>query len=626
VWRLTVLLGIAWIGGTSRAEAQLGTLLSPGALTKAHAALAGITNCQKCHEQGRRITAAKCLSCHAPVADRIARKVGVHRNVKGDGDCVTCHVEHSGEDGELRPFDQRAFDHAGVAGFPLDGKHADLAAKCSVCHKTRSFLTVSATCQSCHMDVHSGRLGTACESCHTTRVAFKDVVAGGRFDHSKAAFPLLGAHTSVACTACHINGRFKGLAFSTCTSCHKDPHQPTFGAGCTTCHTIDAWRTTKIDHARTAFPLLGLHASVTCASCHKQGAMKVKPRSNSCAACHADVHFGTFKQDCKACHSETGFAKTPFDHTQTKFPLAGKHAPLACQACHKGAAMPTAKATTNPVVDFRGLQTTCASCHADVHRGDLGAGCESCHSALTFDVKTYKHARFPEFFAGQHAPLTCSQCHHATDAGAPVPTRGAVRAAPATAGRPAVLNIRFKEATTTCRACHVDVHLGQVGAECQRCHNVETAKFAVAGFSHATTTFPLTGKHDAVACAACHKTVTAAFPASVGTAVRLKGLSVECRACHQDVHLGQVNLQCESCHATQTFKLPGYRHTNTRLTDFFVGRHATATCQSCHIQVTRDFPGGRGRAIMFTLDARCTACHRDVHNGSLPNCQGCHRP
>ena len=62
--------------------------------------------------------------------------------------------------------------------------------------------------------------------------------------------------------------------------------------------------------------------------------MKVKPRADTCAACHVDVHKGTFKQDCKSCHNETSFTKAPFDHTQTKFALTGKHAPLDCRACH----------------------------------------------------------------------------------------------------------------------------------------------------------------------------------------------------------------------------------------------------------------------------------------------------
>ena len=38
----------------------------------------------ECHEAGRAISAARCLACHQPIADRMARKKGVHRAVTGD--------------------------------------------------------------------------------------------------------------------------------------------------------------------------------------------------------------------------------------------------------------------------------------------------------------------------------------------------------------------------------------------------------------------------------------------------------------------------------------------------------------------------------------------------------------
>jgi len=613
VLRIAALAAAVWVASHGRADAQLGTLLSPGVLTRAHAGLEGIANCEKCHERGQRISAQKCLSCHKPVADRIARRTGVHRDVRGE--CVSCHVEHTGTDGELRPFEPSAFDHAGVARFPLDGRHAALSGKCASCHTTRSFLTLRPECQSCHKDVHNGRLGTACASCHTTRVAFKDVMAGGRFDHAKTAFPLAGAHKAVACARCHVNGAYKGLSFSSCTNCHKDPHQPSVGPVCTTCHTTDAWRTTRIDHSRTAFPLVGRHAAVSCTSCHKQNAMRVKPRSNACAACHVDVHRGSFKQDCKACHDENGFSKAPFDHRQTRFPLDGKHAPLACAACHTTVSV-TAKMVARRVADFRGLRTACVSCHSDVHKGELKGTCESCHSTATFAVSTYKHLRAPEFFAGQHASVTCTACHVTgprSPAAVPLP-------------RPAVLNVKFTGTATTCVSCHKDVHLGQVRRECESCHSVQTAKFGVVGFSHAATVFPLTGKHVRTACALCHTSESGAFPSGSGTAVRLKGIATECRACHQDVHFGQVESRCESCHSTDSFGVPNYRHPTTALRDFFIGRHVTATCGECHVPATRDYPGGRGRAMAFRIDARCTACHKDKHNGALPDCQRCHRP
>src|SRR5512132_3846890 len=94
----TLLLGVA---APRPASAQLGALVSPGRLTRAHASLEGITNCLKCHAAGEQVSAPKCLACHQPIAQRIAQKRGVHRNVRTD--CVTCHVEHNGPESELRP-------------------------------------------------------------------------------------------------------------------------------------------------------------------------------------------------------------------------------------------------------------------------------------------------------------------------------------------------------------------------------------------------------------------------------------------------------------------------------------------------------------------------------------------
>ncbi len=222
---LLLVLGPLFSSPRATGGQDLGNLLSPGRLSKAHAKLEGLDNCQKCHEPGRKVTAEKCLACHAPIAERIAAKKGVHRDVKGD--CVSCHVEHAGVDAELRPFDTKKFDHAAETGFALDGKHAPLAANCQSCHKTRSFLTLKPACASCHADKHKGRMGPDCASCHTTAVAFKE--AAKTFDHSKAAFPLTGAHATVACANCHKTPDFRVAKFGACNDCHRDPHVKPLG-------------------------------------------------------------------------------------------------------------------------------------------------------------------------------------------------------------------------------------------------------------------------------------------------------------------------------------------------------------------------------------------------------------
>jgi Cytochrome c7 and related cytochrome c len=617
-----ILVAICLTAAAGTAEAQLGALVSPGPLSRAHAALEGVKNCEKCHEAGRRVTAARCLVCHQPIARRIAEKRGVHRNVTTD--CVTCHVEHAGLDGELRPFNTKTFDHAAETGFALDGKHAGVAATCTACHKTRSFLTVSASCSSCHADVHKGALGNACQRCHSTAVAFKDAAAS--FDHATTKFPLSGAHRTVACAKCHTSATFTAVTFGSCADCHQSPHPPAMSRTCTTCHTTSTWKTRTFDHSKTAFPLVGRHATVDCDACHKVSPLKVKPPSSTCAACHADPHHGEFTQDCKACHSEKGFAGAAFDHARvTGFGLADGHGGLACQACHTGvsaAGVPLARQTA----DFRGLNTACATCHEDPHRSELGPSCDTCHTVRTFDVTSFVHPRAQALFAGRHAALACDACHKpAAAAATPAPAaRGDGRPPPLVRAKP--LDIRFTTTPTTCVSCHRDVHLGQVGTSCQTCHSVNAVRFAPDRFSHDATPFHLTGAHATVACVACHKTETAAFPASRGMAVRLAGLGTTCQSCHADPHLGQVGQACEACHTTRMFDVTRYAHRNPPR-DFFVGRHLAAACADCHKKTTGDFPAGHGTAVQFTIGTACVSCHTDPHHGALgEDCGRCHTP
>jgi hypothetical protein len=607
--RVLLVALVVWLAGAGEARAQLGALMSPGPLARAHSSLEGLVNCQKCHEPGRRVTAERCLTCHKPIADRIARRTGVHRNVTDD--CVSCHIDHAGADGELRPFDTRSFNHAAETGFPLDGKHAGAHVSCTSCHKTRSFLTANPSCQTCHIDTHKGSLGAACARCHSDREAF--AAATVHFDHTITAFALTGAHRSVACTACHKNAGYRIARFDSCATCHATPHAPNVSPTCTTCHTSNNWVSKTFNHDRTAFPLAGRHAQTPCASCHKAPATRVKPPSATCAACHADPHKGGFTQDCGSCHTEKGFADAPFDHVKrTGFALDEGHAQLTCAACHKNLTKaPGSKAMR--AVDFRGLATTCVTCHADPHTAELGTSCESCHTVRSFAVTSFTHPAERAFFVGPHATATCAACH-------------TPRGAPESGAPHAKLPASFRTTPTACAACHEDVHLGQVGADCQACHSITAARFAPDRFEHAKTDYPLTGRHSSVACARCHARQTTAFPARAGTATRLTGIETTCATCHVDTHLGQLQTACERCHSTDSFTVKRYQHADPSR-DFFVGRHESARCAACHKREQGVFPAGRGTAVRFDVSTSCLTCHTDPHGGALGNdCGRCHRP
>ena len=610
------LLCLAW---AAQADAgQLGNLVSPGPLAKAHASVPGGISCQQCHEAGRRVTPAKCLTCHAPIAQRLAAKVGVHRNAQ---DCVSCHVEHAGADGDLRHFDTRRFAHAVETRFPLDGQHAKVSATCAACHKGRSFVQAQMSCASCHQDPHKGALGPTCTTCHSTAVPF--AAAREKVDHASTRFPLTGAHQQVMCAQCHKSPTFKGVAFATCTACHQEPHEKRFGTACTSCHTTAGWTTKTLDHGRTGFPLKGAHQQVTCVKCHVSGQMTRPLHAESCASCHADVHRGVFKQDCQSCHTEQGFKGAPFDHgAKTSFALDGAHAALACVSCHPPGAPSTPPGAAR-TVSFSNAPKDCVGCHGgakDPHKGAFGATCDACHQTRTFDVKRFAHPRMPEFFAGQHQPLTCDKCHlRAVALPALRPTQAVAallqaQARPETPSpvapvRSGIERGRPPPPPMACAACHTDVHLGQVGDRCEGCHDVAAPKFAAVTFSHANTKFALTGRHADVMCAACHRTETRAFPQGRGTAMVLHpDGSGSCQTCHQDPHLGQVSTACETCHSTNTFAVRRFTHTG--MEDFFGGVHGRYECVACHKKETGMFPAGRGTAVRFAVGRSCQACHR----------------
>ena len=580
-----VLLGLL-LTPRAAVAGQLGSLLSPGALAKAHQSLDG-AKCQQCHEAGRKVSAARCLTCHKPITDRIAARKGVHRQAT---DCVGCHVEHAGVNADLRHLDTRTFNHTTETGFPLAGVHTKVAVNCASCHKGRSFLDAKPDCSSCHADTHKGALGADCVRCHSTTAAFK--AARSQFDHSKAQFQLIGGHRRITCEQCHKNAVFKSVAFATCTSCHQEPHERRFSATCTSCHATDNWKTKTVAHARTRFPLVGAHVQVTCAKCHTTDKMTDPLRFDRCSTCHTNVHRDSIKENCDSCHSNTSFKGGKFDHaTQTTFALAGKHTGLACVKCHRavsGADVPLARKTA----DFGGAKTACVSCHADKdpHKGAYGRACDSCHGPDTFSVKDFRHPRDAAFFGGQHQPVACEKCHAPDRSDAPM---------------------RAGATSMACVSCHADVHLGQLANACDQCHTVDGSKFKAVAFSHDRVRLPLTGKHESTPCEKCHATETRAFPARSGTAVRFKPIDTACRTCHTDPHLGQLdqlNQRCDTCHATTTF-LMGSSFVHRGIEDFFRGFHGRYTCKHCHKQERGQFPAGNGTAVRYIVGRTCAACH-----------------
>jgi hypothetical protein len=492
--------------------ASLEKLLMPGEVSKAHAKLE--ENCSACHDRtDRSRQRALCLDCHKDVGRDVTQHQGLHGRLPniGSGECKACHSEHLGRDADIVKLVPAAFDHRD-ADFHLDGAHS--AVPCEGCHVTgRKYRDARSGCGDCHKaaDIHQGGLGGNCASCHSTLSW-----SHPRFDHATTKFALRGAHDKVACGACHIASRYRETPQG-CVACHApdDVHAGARGEACADRHNESSWSGTRFDHAKeTGFALRGAHASLDCAGCHRSGDFKDKP-PRDCKGCHRadDAHATRFGDDCARCHGNDAWKQVSFDHARDgRFPLVGQHDKLDCHACH------TAR------VSLQKLPTDCASCHrgADVHGGAQRASCDSCHVAdgwreeLHFD---HDLSSFP--LLGMHVMVACGQCHASRSyAGTPqeciachrssdvhhgaLGTQCATCHSPngwrvwdfdhnqqtkfALTGRHAQLDCSVchrrpagaVRLPTDCASCHRDndVHLGQFGVQCQRCHSTITFKGA----------------------------------------------------------------------------------------------------------------------------------------------------
>ncbi|MBS4028920.1 MAG: cytochrome C [Ignavibacteriales bacterium] len=525
--------------------------ISPGELTNAHKKLEGMSNCTKCHVLGDKVENSKCLDCHSEIKNLLAASKGYHSLLEvKKKDCATCHSEHHGREFQIVRFDEKKFDHA-KTGFKLTGKH--LTTECKNCHQGKNiidaelkkrkatYLGLQQQCVTCHEDFYRKTLRENCSSCHNT-TAFRPALM---FEHEKAKFKLVGAHTKVTCEKCHSkekrNGKpfqhFTGLNFKNCTPCHEDVHKGKFGLACEKCHSITTFKEVKsgmFNHDNTNYPLAGKHKLIECKDCHKQG-MKVKLTFGKCIDCHSDYHKGEFVErgalsgerggnakvrDCSECHTVRGFSPSMFTlekHYETKFKLAGSHLAVPCQSCHKK--------ETN--WHFRVDGTKCTQCHENVHGKELAEKflgkneCERCHAGESWKTISFDHAKTDFVLLGKHSVAQCVDCHLSKtkdERGEKDEERGKTKV------------YVFDSVKQECATCHRDIHFGQFQKEgrtqCEQCHAFENWK--PTKFNHSQTNFSLDGAHQKVQCLECHKK----NEVNGATYTNYKIADYRCSACH----------------------------------------------------------------------------------------------
>jgi hypothetical protein len=472
---------------------------------------------------------------------------------------------------------------------PLIEGHKKLEDDCSNCHKPLGNIPQRTLCLDCHEDIkadiesttgvhgHQSQRLTDCKTCHTDHKG-RDVsitlLDQNVFDHANTRFELKDGHQALECIACHVQEKKFREAESTCENCHTDDdvHGGELGDDCADCHTEKAWKEARFDHDKTDFSLKGKHQEVECLACHVsidfQGAVK------ECYACHKinDVHGGAFGQECNDCHTEKKWSDVAFDHDKnTDYPLTGGHAKATCQSCHTDG-------------DFeQELKTECSACHQedDIHAGRNGVECDSCHTTKVWSKQTFDHDETDFKLVGSHTKVNCTSCHKG--------------------------DVYKDDLKTDCFSCHQadDVHDGQQGESCERCHNESGWQEKVV-FDHELTRFPLSGLHASLACGDCH------------LSTQYSDIESDCQGCHEDdEHEGRLGNDCKTCHSPAGWEFWLFDH--DKQTDYpLTGEHQGLQCQACH---TRPVDGD------VTLSSACNDCHadEDVHNGSYGrSCESCH--
>ena len=279
-------------------------------LTGAHVSVP----CATCHVNNNYTTLpTDCYGCHK--TDYNNTNSPAHVAAGFPTTCQTCHSTTS--------WSGASFNHA-TTGFTLTGAHVSVP--CQSCHVNNNYALNDPTCKACHMPDYNKTTNpnhvqvgfpVTCDTCHTTTSW-----AGATFDHSKTAFPLLGAHVSVPCTSCHVNNNFTTVP-TDCYSCHKADFQSTANLGssgvpnhvtlnypqtCLTCHNMNNWLGATFNHTWFRLP----HNNARCADCHINSANYVV---FSCT---------------QNCHSK---ASTDPNHRGVS---GYSYGPTTCYNCHKG--------------------------------------------------------------------------------------------------------------------------------------------------------------------------------------------------------------------------------------------------------------------------------------------------
>ena len=509
----------------------------------------------------------------------------------GDGFAVNCMDCHNTTGWKI-DIKTLSFDH-GTTKFPLVGQHQSVS--CKLCHTSLEFSKAGKECNSCHTDIHNQTVGPECSRCHTP-VSW--VVNNITEIHQRSRFPLVGAHVTADCYACHTNASSNLLLFGPlgieCIDCHQKDYAATtnpnhqaggFSTNCTDCHNMTSisWTGAGINH--NFFPLTGGHDIKNCQDCHKTP--DYASTSPLCISCHLTNYNNTnnpshtqldFSTNCSDCHTTApGWKPAEYrEHDAKSFPIySGKHnkgkAWDNCTQCHPN--------STNYI------QFTCIDCHD--------------HNQSDMDNKHHETQGY-----AYNSPA-CLECHptgsaegsfnHSTSA---FPLTGA-------------------HLTTDCIKCHASGYAG-TSTICNSCHNTDFNK--TTNPNHALINVPTT-------CETCHTTQPgwkpAAFPLHSNYYVIAGAhipISSNCVSCHNG-NYNATPSTCVGCHLTNFNQTTNPNHTTAQF---------PANCEICHSQSAWT-PSNFNHNNVYPLTGahaaianNCNTCHKGSYINTPNTCVGCH--
>jgi hypothetical protein len=249
----------------------------------------------------------------------------------------------------------------------------------------------------------------------------------------------------------------------------------------------------------------------------------------------------------------------------------------------------------------------CSDCHADIHRGQFGANCESCHTVKGWNVSITAirdhQNRFP--LIGAHAAVDCESCHKGAATG------------------------QFQGLSTQCYSCHAQDYKTTTNPNhvtagfstgCDQCHGTNT--WLNAKFDHSTTGFLLTNAHadPPRVCLDCHINNNYNLTSTTCVTCHLKDFQGATNPNHV---AGSFSQTCQTCHTTVAWQPATFDHTTVGFPLTNAHADPPRVCLDCHINNNYN----------ITTTA-CVSCHlKDFQGATNPNhvaggfsqtCQTCH--